>query len=239
MNLTEGLRPWQPQKLYYFYNPTHDIFEGQGPQYSSQDVSPSQHVSYGKLAAEVFAQHLSQGGGKIEEKIENNTLTTSTDAISKLATGPVKLIFGKSLVPSGVTEDVFTGVVEEGIPFQRAPGYTAAKYAGPTLEIGDPWSFYHKFWQAHGLDQLATIVPAELSVHVDGELSIPLVVVNPSDSAIDVSFSVKAPPQWRIKTVAPASVGAHSEYYLRVQAAAPSSKLPGWQEFAVSAGVGR
>ena len=24
MNLTEGLRPWQPQKIYYFYNPTHD-----------------------------------------------------------------------------------------------------------------------------------------------------------------------------------------------------------------------
>jgi hypothetical protein len=64
------------------------------------------------------------------------------------------------------------------------------------------------------------------------------VVVNPSDSAIDVSFSVKAPPQWTVKPVAPASVAAHSQYYLRVQAVAPSSKLPGWQEFAVSAESG-
>ena len=30
-NLTEGLRPWQPQKIYYFYNSTHDISTGQGP----------------------------------------------------------------------------------------------------------------------------------------------------------------------------------------------------------------
>jgi hypothetical protein len=31
MNLTEGLRPWQPEKIYYFHNPSHDIFAGQGP----------------------------------------------------------------------------------------------------------------------------------------------------------------------------------------------------------------
>ena len=29
-NLTEGLRPWQPEKLYFFYNPTHNIFAGRG-----------------------------------------------------------------------------------------------------------------------------------------------------------------------------------------------------------------
>ena len=28
MSLTEGLRPWQTQKIYYFYNPTYDIFTG-------------------------------------------------------------------------------------------------------------------------------------------------------------------------------------------------------------------
>ena len=235
MNLTEGLRPWQVQKIYYFYNPTHDIFAGQGPQYSSVEVSPSRHVSYGVLAAEVFATHLSQGGGPIADKIANNTLTTSSDAISKIAMGPVKLIFGKSLVPSGISDDVFTGVVAGGIPYQRAPGYIAAKYSAPALEIGDPWSFYHKFWQAHGLDHLASIVPAELSIHVDGTLAIPLVVVNPTDHALDVSFSVKAPAEWKVIAVAPASVGPHSQYFLRVQASAPSAKLPGWQEFAVSA----
>ena len=27
-----------------------------------------------------------------------------------------------------------------------------------------PWSYYHKFWQAHGLDHLANIVPTEISI---------------------------------------------------------------------------
>jgi LmbE family N-acetylglucosaminyl deacetylase len=235
MNLTEGLRPWQPQKIYYFYNPTHDIFAGRGPQYSSQEVSPSRHVTYGMLAAEVFSAHLSQGGEKILTDIANNTLNTSSDAIAKLATGPVRLIFGKSLVPSTPTDDVFAGVVPEAVPFQRAPGYVATRYSEPTLEIGDPWSYYHRFWQAHRLDHLADIVPAEISIHVDGVLAIPLVIDNPSDKAVDVNLSVKAPDGWKVNPVPSATVAPHSQYFLRVQAAAPATKLPGWQEFSVSA----
>jgi LmbE family N-acetylglucosaminyl deacetylase len=234
MNLTEGLRPWQAQKIYYFYNPTHDIFAGRGPQYSSKEVSPSRHVSYGMLAGEVFSAHLSQGGEKIVTDIANNTLETSPDAIARIATGPVRLILGKSLVPSAVTDDVFTGVVTGPIPFQRAPGFVATKRAEPTIEIGDPWSYYHKFWQAHGLDRLADIVPAEISIHVDGMLAIPLIIDNPSDNTIDVNLSVKAPDGWKVTPVTPASVAPHSQYFLRVQAAAPSTKLPGWQEFTVS-----
>jgi LmbE family N-acetylglucosaminyl deacetylase len=238
MNLTEGLRPWQPQKIYYFYNSTHDISTGQGPQYSSQEISPSRHVSYGMLAAEVFTYHLSQGGTKVANEIAANTLGASA-GIAKIATGPVQLIFGKSLVPSAVTDDVFKGVVTDGIPYQRAPGFTAATHSEPTLEIGDPWSYYHKFWQAHGLEHLASIVPVEVSVHVDGTLVIPLVVENPLDSAIDTTFSVKAPDGWKVTPVAPATIAPHGQYYLRVLAAAPATKLLGWQQFAVSAESGR
>src|SRR6202453_4719839 len=224
-NLTEGLRPWQAQKIYYFYNSTHDISSGQGPEYSSQEISPSRRVSYGTLAAEAFTYHLSQGGTKVANEIADNTLGSSSDEIAKLATGPVQLIFGKSLVPSAVTGDVFTGVVPDGIAYQRAPGFTTAAHSEPILEIGDPWGYYHKFWQAHGLDHLARIVPVEVSVHVDGTLVIPLVVENPLDSAIDATFSVKAPEGWKVTPVAPASIAPHSQYYLRVLAAAPATKL--------------
>jgi hypothetical protein len=235
MNLTEGLRPWQPQKIYYFYNPTHDIFDGRGPQYSSQEISPSHHVSYGMLAAEVFSNHLSQGGEKILAEINGKTLETSSDEIAKLATGPVRLIYGKSLVPSSATDDVFAGVVAEGVPFQRAPGFVAKSRSEPTLEIGDPWSYYRRFWQAHGLDHLADIVPPEISIHVDGVLAIPLVIDNPLEKPMDVSVSVKAPDGWNVTPVPPATVPARSQYFVRVQAAAPAIKLPGWQEFSVSA----
>jgi LmbE family N-acetylglucosaminyl deacetylase len=237
MNLTEGLRPWQPQKIYYFYNSTHDIATGQGPQYSSQEVSPSRHVSYGMLAAEVFAYHLSQGGTKVANEIADGTLTSSA-GIAKIATGPVQLIFGKSLVPSAVTDDVFTGVVPDGIAYHRAPGFAAPAHSEPSVEIGDPWSYYHKFWQAHGLDHLASIVPVEVSVHVEGTLVIPLIVDNPLDSAIDATFSVTAPDGWKVTPVAPASIAPHSQYYLRVLAGAPATKLAGWQQFAVSAESG-
>ncbi len=41
-NLTEGLHPWQPKKLYYCSDATNtDFLLGQGPKYSTEDVSPS------------------------------------------------------------------------------------------------------------------------------------------------------------------------------------------------------
>jgi hypothetical protein len=147
----------------------------------------------------------------------------------------VRLIYGKSLVPSSATDDVFTGVVAERVPFQRAPGFVAINRTEPTLEIGDPWAYYRRFWQAHGLDHLADIVPLEITIHVDGVLAIPLVIDNPSGKSMDVTVSVKAPDGWNVTPVPTATVSPHSQYFLRVQAAAPSTKLPGWQLFSVSA----
>lgn len=239
MNLTEGLSPWQPEKLYYFYNPTHDIFAGQGPQYSSEEVSPSRHLIYGILAAKAFTYHLTQGGGSIADDIANKSLDQSSGEIAQIVMGPVRLIFGKSVVPSGITDDVFAGVVPGGVSYQRAPGFTVVESSKPALELGDPWRYYHRLWRAHGLDHLATLVPAEISIHVDGALTVPLVIENPLDSTIEVTLSVKAPDGWRVSPVAPASVAPHSRYNLRVQATAPATKLPGWQRFEVAATTGK
>ena len=233
-NLTEALRPWQPQKIYYFYNPTHDIFTGQGPQYSSKEISSSRHVSYAMLAAEAFALHRTQGGDDIRRAIDNHALEGSSP-IAQFLTDPVRLIFGKSLVPSGVTDDVFKGVVPGGIPFQPAPRPAAPETSNPTLEIGDPWNYYRAFWLTHGLDRLANIVPLEITVKVGGSLAIPLIVDNPLDHPISVSLSVQAPDGWEVKPLAPISVDSHTRYYLRVQAAAPATKLAGWQNFTITA----
>ncbi len=238
MNMTEGLDPWQPEKLYYFYNPTHNIFEGQGPQYSSEEISPARHISYGMMAAKENTYHSTQGGEKIQKEIDNHSLGSSSDALAQIINGPVRLIFGKSLVPSGVSDDVFTGVTLDGIPFQGHPGYVAVNHSQPTLEIGDPWSYYRKFWQAHGVDHLASIVTPELTVHVSRDFVIPLVIENPLSTSIPVNFSVKAPKGFEITPVAPASVPAHGHYYARVRAVAPGDKLPGSQQFTVTAESG-
>jgi LmbE family N-acetylglucosaminyl deacetylase len=233
--MTEGLRPWQPEKLYYFYNPTHnDIFDGKGPQYPSDEISPSRHESYGLIAAEENTSHQSQGGFRVQQEIDKHNLEKSHDEIAKIATGPTRFILGKSLVPSGITDDVFTGVVPEGIAYVRPPGYVADTLSQPTLVIGDPWRFYQRLWQAHDLKLMPGIVPIEVTIHTGGILSIPLVIENPLDHPIQVTLSTQAPDGWKLHPVAPVSVDPHSEYYVRVQADAPATKLPGWQSFTVT-----
>src|SRR5207248_10916942 len=61
-NLTEGLRPWQAQKIYYVTDASHtDFLANKGPQYSSTDKSPARGVRYSRLPAEECAYHRTQG----------------------------------------------------------------------------------------------------------------------------------------------------------------------------------
>jgi LmbE family N-acetylglucosaminyl deacetylase len=60
-NLMEGLRAWQPKKLYYYTDASHfDFLKGKGPEYSMTAVSPSQRVSYARLAARELSFHRTQ-----------------------------------------------------------------------------------------------------------------------------------------------------------------------------------
>jgi hypothetical protein len=234
MNRTEGLRPWQPEKIYYFSNPTHtDFFAGQGPEYPATDVSPTRHMTYGEIAAKEFSYHLTQGGGRVEGPLLHHDLDALGRPIPFMK--PSQFILGKSLVVSGVTEDVFTGIVPEGIPYHSHPGYIAPIDPGPVLEIGGPWRFYRAFWQAHGLDHLGKLIPDEVTIPVGGNLDFPLVVDNPLDKPIAVRFQVQGPGGWAVTPPQSVLVDPHSRNYVRVRAAAPSTQFPGWQPFKVSA----
>lgn len=235
MNLTEGLRPWQPEKIYYFHNPTYDIFAGRGPQYASADISPTRHVAYKLLAAQAFALHRTQGGDKIERALREHALDSSQDEGLTLATAPVKLILGKSLVGGGTSDDVFAGIEPQGIPFHPLAPAPDEHNSEPALTIGDPWNYYHEFWRAHDLDHLSDVVPLEVTVKVGGELVIPLIVNNPRDQSIDVNVSVAEPEGWKVREIDPVTVAAHTRYFLRVRASAPGTKLSGWQNFKVTA----
>jgi hypothetical protein len=107
------------------------------------------------------------------------------------------------------------------------------------MELGGPWNFYRQFWQAHGLEHLSQLVPAELTIQVGGTLSIPLIVENPTDTPIHVNLQVQTPDGWKVMSPLPSpEIDAHTKYFLRVQAAAPATKLAGWQQFVVSAESG-
>ncbi len=135
-NLTEGLRPWQPKKIYYFSDASHvDFLEGKGPKYETTGICAAHQLPYFRLAAEEMAFHLTQGDSGQEAK-------------KALATGqfqyfqqPVRFVFGKSLVASSSSGDIFEGVESNPIAFARVRGYEPAPRSGLSLELGGPWAF--------------------------------------------------------------------------------------------------
>ncbi len=235
-NRLEGLRPWQPQKIYYFSNPTHaEFFDGQGPQYPATTISPKRHISYGQIAAEEFIVHRTQGGGRVEQALREHGTEGLERPIPLLK--PTRFILGKSLVNASVTDDVFAGIVPNGIPFHRSPGFTPREPSAPVLELGGPWYYYRDFWSAHGIEHLAGLIPAELTIQVGTMLRIPLLIANLTSQPIRVSVKTDAPDGWKLlRDAAPsASVEAQTVYFLRVQAQAPATKRSGWNHFKVTA----
>jgi LmbE family N-acetylglucosaminyl deacetylase len=231
-NRTEGLRTWQPQKLYFFANATHeDFYAGKGPEYNVTDISPTRNISYADIARQSRAEHQTQYN---PARHPPGSPRQGTPAPS-----PVQFILGKSLVGGSPTDDVFAGVVPGGIPYQRPPGYLAPRHVEPVMEMGDPWHYYYLFWQAHGLDSLLGLIPYEISITQGTYLSIPLIVDNPTDAAIDVNISVSAPQGWKVLPTPPAHIEAQvHRYYMRAQAAAPAEIRPDWQMFTVTAESG-
>lgn len=208
-NLTEGLPVWQPQKLYYFSDTAHpETIKGKGPSYSSTETSPARQASYARLAAQECAFHLTQGdsGQMAKTALEKNDMHAFET--------PVLFVFGKSLVPSGPTDDLFAGVVPGRIAYQAAPGYVAPKLTRPTLEMGGPWKFYSAFWQAHGLKTLPGLIAPEIMAKPSNRFVIPVVLQNPGEAGLPVKLSVELPEGWSFVRQPSVSftVDPHAEY---------------------------
>lgn len=222
-NLTEGLHPWQPKKLYYFTDATNPSFQaGKGPRYSTEDESPSKQVPYYKIAAEEMKYHLTQGD-------------TGQMAVAAIKSGdykyfrqPVLFISGKSLVPGSTTGDIFEGISDRPVPFSPAPGYKPEERSGISMELGGPWAFYRKFWQAHGLSQLPGLLPdVGINVYPGERIQVPVLLHNDSDSDATITMSAKAPSAWTEVTGAGAYlVPAHQSVELYVKAKTPATSEP-------------
>jgi len=168
-NYGEGLRPWQPKKIYYFSDTTHfDFFKDKGPEYPSSDISPSRKIPYSRIAAEAWSHY----------KTQNDF----TDAqLKEFTEMPVRFIFGKSLVGGSPTADIFEGITSASIAYARARGYEPPP-PGLTLELGGPWAFYRAFWRAHNVDHLADLYSPEAQVSPGEFLWVPLLLRNDTDS---------------------------------------------------------
>lgn len=234
-NFTEGLHPWQAQKIYYFSDASNtDFMKGQGPTYSATDVSPSRHVSYARLAAEECSFHLTQDdtGQMARKALASNDLHYFEQ--------PVRMILGKSYVQSAATADVFEGVTPDGIPYHPVPVFSPHEPTAPGLELGGSWHFYHNFWPAHGLDHLANLVTPEVEVNFDSFLWVPLLIANPTGDPLNVNLAVDVPAGWAYirKPSQQVTVPPHQTYSLHFELKTPAERVEGWKTIAIRAEAG-
>ncbi len=245
-NLTEGLLPWQPQKIYYFtdafenFSPywsdpaelpafRKSITDGTGPTYNTTDISPSRHISYAQLEAEQQAFYLTQEGDLGEQALTKKDF--------KIFEYPVHLILGKSLVGGSITGDVFEGVSQKPLAFTRVHGYEPDAAADMGFAIGDPWRFYSLFWKAHDLDRLAALTPEpELAARFGEKLFIPLQACNQTSEPIEVTVGSQLPSGWSDQTGSERYPIRPGECYpLLDPIIARAAGNAGWQELAWSA----
>lgn len=248
-NLTEGLLPWQPQKLYFFtdafeaFGPywsdasalphfRKSIVDGTGPVFDPKTISPARSKSYAELNAEQQAFYQTQEGA-----VGDKALHSVNFAPFEF---PVHLIFGKSLVGGAITGDIFDGISPVPLPFTPARGYQPEKASGLSFEIGDPWRFYELFAAAHNLDALNHLMTApEIGVSRGGSLLINLLACNHTGRSVEIMITPKLTERWKDETpftrypVAPGQC-----YPIQERLAVGAAAQTGWQEIGWRASLG-
>jgi LmbE family N-acetylglucosaminyl deacetylase len=242
-NLTEGLQPWQPKKLYYFSDASHTEFmEGQGPKYSATEVSPSRRVPYCQFMAEQLSFYRTQFPGYHPRSRDYQALARgdfqSLPEFDRTWLLPwTYFIVGKSLVKANVTGDIFEGITPGPVPFAPVRGYRPPARQGISLELGGPFAFYRDFWPAHNLEHLADLLAPEVELPGD-TLHIPLLIHNDSGEAAEVMLYVKLPPGWTERTgTARYPVAAHDTYPVNVVLGTPESRTSDWVQVRCDADV--
>ena len=222
-NYGEGLRPWQPKKIYYFSDSIHfDFFKGNGPEYSTADMSPSRKESYARVAAEAWGEY----------KTQNDFTDAQLKEFSEM---PVRFIFGKSLVGGNATSDIFEGITPAPIGYSRASGYQTPP-AALTLELGGPWAFYRAFWQAHGIEHLGKLYAPEAQVAPGESLWVPLIIRNDTDTARQITLRATLPEGWTGKPNSTTyTVGAHDSYPIQLTISSSARQKDSWQTLTWSA----
>jgi LmbE family N-acetylglucosaminyl deacetylase len=191
-NAGEGLLAWQPKKLYFFSDASHEVV-AQGPPFNCEDVSPAKGEPYYRLAARLHLPHLTQGDVS-ESAIE--AFKTGNFAPLKEWVSRIRLIFGKAVVACAPDGGVFDGVADERVPFAPVPGYRPASRRGLALELGGVFSFYRAFWPAHAIERVAPLVAPESEVIAGGYMHVPLLVTNATSDMAHVTLTAVLPAGW-------------------------------------------
>ena len=204
--LLEGLQPWQPQKIYFFSDASDDkLIKGKGPQYPTTAISPSRHIPYWRVSMDIFRFHLTQYRTYIEklQSLNDEQLEKLAGADQDSWSTPVELIFGKSLVQSTPTGDVFEGIQPQPPPFDRLPSPNPKDHKGVSIEIGGPWNFYEDFRAAHDLTDLPKPEVPEIAVAAGTILQLPVILRDDEKEPAEVTLTTKLPDGWTLKNPLP------------------------------------
>ena len=231
-NLMEGLRPWQPKKLYYYTDATHfEFMKGKGPEYSMTEISPSKKVSYARLAAIEQTFHRTQYGDQPATALATNNL--------KDFELPLPFVLAKSLVGGSVTADIMSGVGGAPIPFSPVQGYRPETRAPLSIELGQGWAFYKRFYPAHNLEVMNTLLAPELGVGSGQHFPVMLLLRNNTDKPVTFHLLTQLPAGWAIDSTSQEHghswpqttfiAGPHDDFPVRVRLIAPVLSKSAWQ----------
>jgi LmbE family N-acetylglucosaminyl deacetylase len=241
-NLMEGLHAWQPKKLYYYTDATHfDFMQGKGPQYSMTAISPSRHVSYARLAAKELSYHLTQYGDAPSKALATNDLHDFEM--------PLPFVLAKSHVGGPVTADIMAGITGGAIPFSAVRGYRPPENAGGvSMELGQAWAFYRRFYAAHSLDVMQTLLAPELGVGSGSHFPVILLLHNDTDTPVTFRLRSELPAGWGLDSTSAQhshpwpmttfTVAPRSDLSARIRLVAPRLDKSQWQTLRWTADAG-
>lgn len=191
-NVSEGLWPWQPKKLYFFSDADRTL-EGPGPAFDLRAVSPSRGVPYYRLAARLQEHHRTQGD-VARMAAEARTSGDWEPLLAYLSR--FRLLFGKTVTGGQPDEPVFAGITKASVPFQPAPGYRPEEGSGVDFRFGGAFHYYRRFWKAHGIEHLEGLVEPELMVAAGSYVHVPLLIRNFTDREVRVLIERSLPEGW-------------------------------------------
>lgn len=183
-NYGEGLQPWQPKKLYFVSDASHQEFlKGHGPTYLASDLSRAKQIPFAQINRQAWQQYATQ-------------LDFDEQTLDDFVNMPEYLILGKSLVPASSDGDVWDGIKDRPIAYVPQPPSASPVRSGISLALGGPWEFYSNFYRAHGLAPLQNLVAPQTALSSDQRLWVPLLLRNDSATAADLLLHATLPAGW-------------------------------------------
>jgi hypothetical protein len=155
------------------------------------------------MALEAAKPHLTQFPADIERisKLNDAQLEKMmSDPNTAWWSEPMALIFGKAVVATAPTADIFA-TIQAGAVASSAP---AAKKqvtkvsANDSISLGGPWGYYAAFRVEHGLADLPIAAQPEIAIKAHTAMYVPIIVHQAHSAPLSLSIKVEAPSGWKV-----------------------------------------